>query len=127
MPLWTTPKRVMNWYKAAAKWDEILRRNDSEYRFQLKPGRVLIFDNHRVLHGRSAFTGLRRMCGGYSKLSDLAPPPFRHTITITLGFPEDPKKWGLIHSVLVVNMDDFMSRWRNLNLPREEVLAQVIG
>ena len=22
-------------------------------------------DNHRVLHGRSAFTGVRRMCGAY--------------------------------------------------------------
>lgn len=27
----------------------------------------------------------------------------------------------------VVSMDDFLSRWRNSNLPREEVLAQVIG
>ena len=26
-----------------------------------------VFDNWRVLHGRSAFTGERRMCGGYSK------------------------------------------------------------
>lgn len=31
-----------------------------------KPPR-LVFDNWRVLHGRSAFTGKRRMCGGYSK------------------------------------------------------------
>lgn len=36
-------------------------------------------DNHRVLHGRSAFTGKRRMCGAYigideyrSKLAVLA-------------------------------------------------------
>lgn len=27
----------------------------------------LVFDNWRMLHGRSAFTGKRRMCGGYSK------------------------------------------------------------
>lgn len=26
----------------------------------------LVFDNWRVLHGRAAFTGTRRMCGGYS-------------------------------------------------------------
>jgi trimethyllysine dioxygenase len=25
----------------------------------------LVLDNHRVLHGRSAFTGKRRMCGAY--------------------------------------------------------------
>jgi hypothetical protein len=27
-----------------------------------------VFDNWRMLHGRSAFVGKRRMCGGYSKL-----------------------------------------------------------
>ena len=39
----------------------------------------LVVDNHRVLHGRSAFTGKRRMCGAYvgmdeykSKLAVLA-------------------------------------------------------
>ena len=26
---------------------------------------VLVVNNHRVLHGRSAFTGRRRMCGAY--------------------------------------------------------------
>ena len=26
---------------------------------------IIVVDNHRVLHGRSAFTGKRRMCGAY--------------------------------------------------------------
>ena len=26
---------------------------------------VAVLDNHRVLHGRSAFSGKRRMCGAY--------------------------------------------------------------
>lgn len=30
--------------------------------------KLIVFDNWRVLHGRSAFTGTRRVCGGYSKL-----------------------------------------------------------
>jgi len=78
---------VDEWYRAARKWNEILRRKQSEFWFQLEPGRVLsmfypgpclpgtsidpraVFDNWRVLHGRSAFEGLRRICGGYSKLS----------------------------------------------------------
>lgn len=79
------------WYRAARKWDEILRSKESEYWFQLEPGRVLskcaeinriefrmdaklfptVFDNWRVLHGRSAFEGLRRICGAYSKSSNL--------------------------------------------------------
>jgi len=29
------------WYTAARKWDEILRRKDMEYWFQLEPGNVL--------------------------------------------------------------------------------------
>jgi trimethyllysine dioxygenase len=75
---------VGQWYDAARKWNEILKRKDSEFWFQLEPGTVLstytqsewrrgpsngsiVFDNWRVLHGRSAFSGIRRICGGYSK------------------------------------------------------------
>ena len=78
------------WYEAAEKWVEILRRPDGEYWEQLRPGGplsklqswgirtfeeriidcgTLVFDNWRVLHGRSTFTGKRRMCGGYSEFS----------------------------------------------------------
>lgn len=56
------------WYGAARRFDEILKRESMEYWAQLEPGRPLIFDNWRVLHGRSAFTGIRRMCGGYSEI-----------------------------------------------------------
>ncbi|KAI4187253.1 MAG: hypothetical protein L6R41_002927 [Letrouitia leprolyta] len=60
------PDEIARWYSAAKKWVEILRRRESEYWEQLRPGRPLIFDNWRVLHGRSAFTGRREICGGYS-------------------------------------------------------------
>ncbi|KAI1504122.1 hypothetical protein F5X99DRAFT_372578 [Biscogniauxia marginata] len=79
------------WYNAARKWNEVLRRKSVEYWFQLRPGEVLVFDNWRVLHGRSAFAGVRRMCGGY------------------------------------INRDDFISRWRNTNYARDDILKQVIG
>ncbi|KAK1243751.1 hypothetical protein MKX08_001889 [Trichoderma sp. CBMAI-0020] len=58
------------WYQAARKWNEILKSKESEFWFQLEPGRVLIFDNWRVLHGRSAFEGLRRICGAYINRDD---------------------------------------------------------
>ncbi|KAF2145126.1 uncharacterized protein K452DRAFT_316235 [Aplosporella prunicola CBS 121167] len=58
------------WYEAARKWNDILKRPENEYRAQLVPGRALIFDNWRVLHGRTAFTGKRRMCGGYINRDD---------------------------------------------------------
>lgn len=64
------PDEIVRFYAAAKKWVEILRRPESEYWEQLKPGRPLIFDNWRVLHGRSAFSGKREMCGGYTNMDD---------------------------------------------------------
>lgn len=64
---------VEKWYAAARIFDAILKREDSQYWAQLEPGRPVIFDNWRVLHGRSAFTGKRRICGGYSEFQVLLP------------------------------------------------------
>ncbi|KAL1799714.1 hypothetical protein ACET3X_000056 [Alternaria dauci] len=61
---------VEKWYNAARKFDAILKKRENEYWEQLVPGRVLIFDNWRVLHGRSSFTGRRRICGAYINRDD---------------------------------------------------------
>ncbi|KAL8410056.1 hypothetical protein RB594_008232 [Gaeumannomyces avenae] len=58
------------WYEAARKWDSIITQPEHEFWVQLKPGTVLIFDNWRVMHGRSAFVGTRRVCGGYINRDD---------------------------------------------------------
>ncbi|KAL2170121.1 hypothetical protein VTG60DRAFT_5216 [Thermothelomyces hinnuleus] len=58
------------WYRAAAKWNEIINRPRLQYWFQLTPGTVVIFDNWRVLHGRNAFKGIRRICGAYINRDD---------------------------------------------------------
>lgn len=63
-------ERVGAWYKAAREWDARLKSKQNEYWEQLTPGRVLVFDNWRVLHGRSGFTGKRRICGGYINRDD---------------------------------------------------------
>jgi trimethyllysine dioxygenase len=46
--------------------------NDSSRQFELilDPGKVLTFDNWRLLHARSAFTGYRQLCGGYHNRED---------------------------------------------------------
>jgi trimethyllysine dioxygenase len=62
--------KVGRWYDAARKFDTILKKKESELWEQLQPGTVVIFDNWRVLHGRSAFTGKRRICGGYISRDD---------------------------------------------------------
>ena len=63
-------KDLHNWYEAAGIFDGMLNDVKNQYWFQLKPGRMLLFDNWRVLHGRAAFTGKRRMCGGYINRDD---------------------------------------------------------
>ncbi|KAF1365245.1 Trimethyllysine dioxygenase [Lizonia empirigonia] len=63
-------EEVETWYDAARKFDALLKKKENEYWEQLTPGRVLIFDNWRVLHGRSEFTGKRRICGGYINRDD---------------------------------------------------------
>lgn len=47
-----------------------MKYKDVEYWVQLVPGTAVVVDNHRVLHGRSAFTGKRRMCGAYIGMDD---------------------------------------------------------
>ncbi|PWN27280.1 Trimethyllysine dioxygenase [Jaminaea rosea] len=61
---------VEPFYDALRKWQEIITSKEGEYWEQLTPGRALIFDNHRVLHGRSAFVGERRLCGAYVNHDD---------------------------------------------------------
>jgi trimethyllysine dioxygenase len=70
MDRWDSSEDLEGWYDAAGKWAEILRRKDVEFWELLKPGRPVIFDNWRVLHGRAAFNGKRRLCGGYVARDD---------------------------------------------------------
>ncbi|OJJ89649.1 putative trimethyllysine dioxygenase TmlH [Aspergillus glaucus CBS 516.65] len=63
-------KEQEEWYTAARHFNEIIQRKDLEIWTQLQPGTALIFDNWRMLHGRSEFIGKRRMCGGYVNNDD---------------------------------------------------------
>lgn len=67
---WKDRETMDLWYAAARKWTEILQSPEFEIRIQLEPGKPLIFDNWRTLHGRTAFTGKRRVCGGYIGMDD---------------------------------------------------------
>ncbi|KAI8974125.1 trimethyllysine dioxygenase [Pilobolus umbonatus] len=52
-------------YDALFLWNQLLKSDRNELWDPLTPGRVVTFDNWRVLHGRSSFTGHRRICGAY--------------------------------------------------------------
>jgi trimethyllysine dioxygenase len=69
-------------YEAVRVWNKLLTSKEHEFWIPLKAGTAVgecaapisfprlssstsVIDNHRVLHGRSAFSGPRRMCGAY--------------------------------------------------------------
>lgn len=62
---WPSHERMVTWYRAARLWQEILASPAFQWEVQLAPGTPVVFDNWRTVHGRRAFEGQRRVCGGY--------------------------------------------------------------
>jgi trimethyllysine dioxygenase len=62
---------MVTFYDAIRLFDEIANEPAMQWRHVLQPGEALLFDNWRVLHGRAAYTGVRRMCGGYLNREDI--------------------------------------------------------
>jgi gamma-butyrobetaine dioxygenase len=63
-----TVERLEAYYRARRKFDQLLRAADFEIRFLLGAGDLVMFDNCRLLHGRSGFDpaeGLRHLQGCY--------------------------------------------------------------
>jgi gamma-butyrobetaine dioxygenase len=62
------PERLDTYYRARRLFDHRLRAPDFEIRFLLKTGDLVMFDNCRLLHGRTGFNpaeGLRHLQGCY--------------------------------------------------------------
>ena len=57
-------------YKALASLGSLLEDPTATLKFKLRPGRLLLVENWRVLHGRTAFTGRRELCGCYLPRDD---------------------------------------------------------
>ncbi|WP_224368244.1 TauD/TfdA family dioxygenase [Hyalangium versicolor] len=53
------------WYRAYNRFARLVRDERHQYRFQLQAGDFLIYDNWRMLHARTAFTGARWLRGVY--------------------------------------------------------------
>ncbi|CAG8598490.1 8153_t:CDS:2 [Ambispora gerdemannii] len=64
------PDQVEEFYDALRAWNKLLQDSANEFLVQLVPGRAVIFDNWRVLHGRTAFVGHRRLAGAYLNHDD---------------------------------------------------------
>ena len=57
-------------YEAISLFDNLANSKQYQWRYILKPGDLLIFNNWRVLHGRGSFTGKRKMKGCYINKED---------------------------------------------------------
>jgi trimethyllysine dioxygenase len=64
------PDQVEAFYNALFDWNKIVTDEKNMLWTKFQPGRAVIFDNWRVLHGRSGFTGKRRLCGAYTNWDD---------------------------------------------------------
>lgn len=53
------------WYRAYDRFARIVRDPRHQYRFTLRAGDFLLYDNHRMLHARSGFVGARWVRGIY--------------------------------------------------------------
>jgi trimethyllysine dioxygenase len=57
-------------YAGIRAFDSMANDPAYQWRYTLEPGDMLIFDNWRVLHGRGAFSGRRKMAGAYLNRED---------------------------------------------------------
>ena len=57
-------------YRALKAFEALANDARLQWRHPLRPGEVLLFDNWRVLHGRAAYEGARRLCGAYLNRED---------------------------------------------------------
>ncbi len=58
-------------YRGIRTVDSLFNDPGRQWRHTLQPGQALVFDNWRVLHGRTSYTGGRKMTGAYVNREDL--------------------------------------------------------
>ncbi|XP_075153503.1 trimethyllysine hydroxylase [Haematobia irritans] len=61
---------MWDFYTSFCEFLEIVQSPESQWRFKLHPGTIVVFDNWRVYHGRYAYTGKRTMTGCYIQRTD---------------------------------------------------------
>ena len=56
---------MSQWYRSYQQFIQLLDKPSYQYNFTLEPQDFILYDNYRMLHGRTAFTGPRWMKGIY--------------------------------------------------------------
>lgn len=70
-PFFAGKERMTAFYDAIRAFDELANDPEMEIEFPLRPGRILVFDNWRLLHGRRAYSGKRHLAGAYLNKEDI--------------------------------------------------------
>jgi len=65
--------KIRHFYKAYRHWSEIIEREDLKITFKLSEGDLMLLDNTRIMHARTAFSkkGKRHLQGAYTDLDGL--------------------------------------------------------
>ena len=61
---------MVKFYDAYKIFHNLANDSSRQFEFMLNPGKVLTFDNWRLLHARSSLKGYRQLCGGYHNRED---------------------------------------------------------
>ena len=67
------PHRVGPWYEAVRAFGAVLERPELRYDLPQQPGHVVVFNNRRILHARTAYDpseGARHLKGTYVNLDE---------------------------------------------------------
>ncbi|XP_038213702.1 trimethyllysine dioxygenase, mitochondrial-like [Zerene cesonia] len=64
------PEECRAYYRSMKNFAKYIEDPACQWQFKLKPGTILAFDNFRVLHGRTGFTGMRVIGGTYVARTD---------------------------------------------------------
>lgn len=70
-PLWLPPAEMDAFYAAYSALRDRIVDPGNHLRLRLGRGEALLFDNWRILHGRTAFTGSRTFHGGYLRRDEV--------------------------------------------------------
>jgi trimethyllysine dioxygenase len=69
-PFMLPSARMSEFYRALKIFNRMVNDPANEITMRLAPGTALLFDNWRLLHGRRAYRGYRRLCGAYLNKED---------------------------------------------------------
>lgn len=70
-PFLMEEEKMKLFYQAIRRFHELSNDPTMQVTFQLEEGKAVVFDNWRVLHARTEYSGLRHLAGAYMNREDL--------------------------------------------------------